>query len=89
MVSVDTRLQYAVQIMGDTYSTVTSRLQSSPASSMSLRGVDMGGDIFNMGFGVKMYLTQRRNAYLAVNYDQDYGIRFVSHSVDLSLTTRW
>ncbi|MDR3108070.1 MAG: autotransporter domain-containing protein, partial [Planctomycetaceae bacterium] len=89
MISVDTRLQYAFQVMGDTYSSVTSRLLSSPTSSMSLRGVDMGGDVFNMGFGVKMYLTQRRNAYLTFNYDQDYGVRFVSHSVDLSLTTRW
>ncbi len=88
--TIDGRLLYGRQIVGESHGDVDARFLAAPGGpAMNLRGVDLGPDTFNVGIGGQAYLNNKRSTLLFGDYDYDAGSRNFSSTVQLGITSMW
>lgn len=88
--SVDTRLQYGHQFVGDTYGGVNSKfIGDVGGTTMRLRGVDVGRDWLNVGIGAQTYLTACQRFYIFASYDYDVNYKSNMHTGDFGFALQW
>ncbi|MDR2705060.1 MAG: autotransporter domain-containing protein, partial [Planctomycetaceae bacterium] len=84
-----TRLQYGVQVNGETYGSAKTSFLSNPGESRTLTGVNLGRNMFNVGVGFDLYSTKSKNVRIFADYDFDLGERSNAHTGQLGLVTTW
>ncbi len=84
-----TRLQYGVQVGGDTQGRALTSLMVNPGESRMLTGVNLGRNTLNVGFGGDWYVSQKKRTRLFADYDFDLGENAMAHTGQLGFVTNW
>jgi hypothetical protein len=86
-VNFRTRLQYGVQVGGETYGSVRTSFLTNPSESRTLTGVNLGRNMFNAGVGFDIYSNKFKHLRLFADYDFDLGERSTAHTGHIGIVT--
>jgi hypothetical protein len=77
------RIQYINQVGGQAYPDSVSYFVGGNGTSMNIRGVNLGHDYLNLGFGLNVFRDPALNRSLSFDYDANMSRRMTSHGVSL------
>ncbi|MDR1141390.1 MAG: autotransporter domain-containing protein, partial [Planctomycetaceae bacterium] len=80
------RLQYIGQFGNHPYPDAGGQLisaYSTPNTNMNIRGVDLGRDYLNVGFGLNWFVNEARSRFVSFDYDINTSRRTTSHGFNL------
>ncbi|MDR2756235.1 MAG: autotransporter domain-containing protein [Planctomycetaceae bacterium] len=80
------RIQYINQFAGHPYPDAGGQLisaYSTPNTNMNIRGVDLGRDYLNLGFGVNLFVNNARSRFLSFDYDFNTSRKTTAQGISL------
>ncbi|MDR2706146.1 MAG: autotransporter domain-containing protein [Planctomycetaceae bacterium] len=80
------RLQYINQFGSHPYPSAGGQLisaYSTPNTNMNIRGVNLGRDYVNLGFGLNWFVNESRSRFISFDYDFNTSKRITSHGFSL------
>ncbi|MDR3199721.1 MAG: autotransporter domain-containing protein [Planctomycetaceae bacterium] len=80
------RIQYINQFGNHPYPDAGGQLISAysvPNTNMNIRGVNLGRDYLNLGFGLNWFVNNARSRFVSFDYDFNTSRRITSHGVSL------
>ncbi|MDR0611072.1 MAG: autotransporter domain-containing protein, partial [Planctomycetaceae bacterium] len=80
------RVQYINQFGNHPYPDAGAQLisaYSTPNTNMNIRGVDLGRDYMNVGFGMNWFVNESRSRFVSFDYDLNTSKRITSHAFSL------
>lgn len=84
-----TRLQYGVQVGGNTQGRALTSLVVNPGESRMLTGVNLGRNTFNVGIGGDYRIGMNRRTRIFADYDFDLGEKATAHTGQVGFVTNW
>lgn len=84
------RLQYINQFGNDPYPDGKAQFAViGDAPWMNVRGVDLGRDYFNAGFGINLFVNSARSKLLSFDYDANMSRRTTAHGISVIYIERF
>jgi uncharacterized protein with beta-barrel porin domain len=80
------RLQYINQFGNRPYPNAGAQLipaYSTSNTNMNIRGVNLGRDYMNIGFGLNWFVNESRSRFVSFDYDLNTSRRTTSHGLSL------